>query len=101
MATPQKIDRLRILHIAQLSRLSLDYAEADAMARELSRIAEYVDKLGALDLAEVPPTLNLSTGSELRADRAMPCLSHEDAMAEAPETAAGGFSVPLFLETGR
>jgi|HubBroStandDraft_2_1064218.scaffolds.fasta_scaffold934110_2 aspartyl-tRNA(Asn)/glutamyl-tRNA(Gln) amidotransferase subunit C len=100
MAAPQKIDRQGVLHIAKLSRLSLDDAEADAMASELSRIAEYVDKLGELDLADVPPTLNLSAGSELRPDRAVPCLSHEDAMAGAPETASGGFSVPLFLETG-
>jgi aspartyl-tRNA(Asn)/glutamyl-tRNA(Gln) amidotransferase subunit C len=98
MATPQKIDRDAVLHVAKLSSLSLDDAEADVMARELSRIAEYVDKLGELDLAGVPPTLNLSEGSFLRSDEAEPGLSHEDALAEAPETATEGFAVPLFLE---
>jgi aspartyl-tRNA(Asn)/glutamyl-tRNA(Gln) amidotransferase subunit C len=101
MAAPPKIDRATVLHVAKLASLSLDDADADAMARELSRIAEYVDKLGELDLAGVPPTLGLSTGSHLRPDQAAPGLSHEDALTGAPETATGGFAVPLFLEVGR
>jgi aspartyl-tRNA(Asn)/glutamyl-tRNA(Gln) amidotransferase subunit C len=101
MAAPQKIDRDTVLHVAKLSNLSLGDAEADAMAGELSRIAAYVDKLGELDLTGVTPTLNLSAASPLRSDQVEPGLSHEDALAEAPETATGGFAVPLFLETGR
>jgi aspartyl-tRNA(Asn)/glutamyl-tRNA(Gln) amidotransferase subunit C len=101
MVPPQKISRDGVLHIAKLASLSLNDAEADAMARELSRIAEYVDKLGELDLGGVPPTLNLSAESSLRHDEVEACLSHEEALAEAPEAASGGFAVPRFLETGR
>jgi aspartyl-tRNA(Asn)/glutamyl-tRNA(Gln) amidotransferase subunit C len=101
MAPTQKIDRDAVLHVAKLSCLSLGEAEADAMARELSRIAEYVEKLGELDLANIPPTLGLSEGTELRPDHVTPGLSHEEALAAAPEATAGAFAVPLFLEIGR
>jgi aspartyl-tRNA(Asn)/glutamyl-tRNA(Gln) amidotransferase subunit C len=92
------IDRARVLHMAKLSSLSLSDPEVDAMARELSRIAEYVAKLDELDTREVPPTTHLSGGSALRADEPHPGLSHEDALAGAPRTARGGFAVPLFLD---
>jgi len=92
------IDRAHVLHVAKLASLSLDDAEADAMARELSRIALYVAKLDGLDTTDVPPTTNLSANQPLRPDEVGPCLSHEEALSGAPRTAAGGFAVPLFLD---
>jgi aspartyl-tRNA(Asn)/glutamyl-tRNA(Gln) amidotransferase subunit C len=92
------IDRARVLHVAKLASLSLDEAEVDAMARELSRIADYVAKLGELDTHDVPPTTSLSGAHALRRDEVRPGLSHDEALSGAPETAAEGFAVPLFLD---
>lgn len=92
------IDRARVLHVAKLAQVSLTDAEADATARELSRIVGYVAQLGELDTSDVPPTTHLSQGAPLRPDLHQEGLSHEDAMANAPETQGGGFAVPVFLD---
>jgi aspartyl-tRNA(Asn)/glutamyl-tRNA(Gln) amidotransferase subunit C len=92
------IDRARVLHVAKLAQLSLDDAEAEAMAGELSRIVLYVAQLDELDTQDVPPTTHLSPHTPLRPDEPVPSLSHEDAMANAPRTSAGGFAVPHFLD---
>jgi aspartyl-tRNA(Asn)/glutamyl-tRNA(Gln) amidotransferase subunit C len=34
----------------------------------------------------------------LRPDEPRPCLSHEEALAQAPEAVDGGFAVPTFVE---
>lgn len=92
------IDRARVLHVAKLASLSLRDDEVDRVASELSRIAEYVAKLGELDTKDVAPTANLSGAQALRADEVRPGLSHEEALSGAPRTAAEGFAVPLFLD---
>jgi aspartyl-tRNA(Asn)/glutamyl-tRNA(Gln) amidotransferase subunit C len=92
------IDRARVLHVAKLASLSLQDDEVDAMARELSRIAEYVAKLAELDTKDVVPTTSLSGTQALRADEVHAGLSHEEALSGAPRTAAEGFAVPLFLD---
>jgi aspartyl-tRNA(Asn)/glutamyl-tRNA(Gln) amidotransferase subunit C len=97
----EPIDRARVLHVAKLAQVSLSDSEADAMARELSRIVGFVAQLDELDTSAVPPTTHLSVGAPRRKDEPAACLSHEEAMANAPETAAGGFAVPLFLDAPR
>jgi aspartyl-tRNA(Asn)/glutamyl-tRNA(Gln) amidotransferase subunit C len=94
-----KIDRAVVLHVAKLASLSLSEAEADRFAGELARVVAHVAELDAVDTRDVPATAHVLVDRlVLRVDEVKPCLSHDDALAQAPEVEAGGFAVPAFLE---
>src|SRR4051794_34826491 len=96
----QKIDRAQIEHVAVLSSLSLTEAEAVKMTEEIGAILGYVDELSALDTSDVPPTAHVQLErTAWRADDVVPGVSHEDALAQAPRAAQGGFAVPGFVES--
>jgi aspartyl-tRNA(Asn)/glutamyl-tRNA(Gln) amidotransferase subunit C len=98
MAGPA-IDRALVLHVAKLASLSLSEAEADRLAGELAKIVEYVAQIDALDTSDVPPTAHVQIDrTPWRPDELGPCLSHEDALAQAPRVEGEGFAVPAFVE---
>jgi len=98
MAAP-RIDRAMVHHVAKLASLSLSDSEADRFAGELARIVSYVEQLETLDTKDVPPTAHVQLDrAPWRDDRVEPCLSHEDALAQAPRVEEGGFAVPTFVE---
>ncbi|MEO8875939.1 MAG: Asp-tRNA(Asn)/Glu-tRNA(Gln) amidotransferase subunit GatC [Polyangiaceae bacterium] len=99
MAKPPSIHRAQIEHVATLASLSLNDAEKTAMATELAAIVKYVDELNEVDTTGVPATLNVQLEhAAWRADVIEPSLTHEEALAEAPQEAHGGFAVPVFVE---
>jgi aspartyl-tRNA(Asn)/glutamyl-tRNA(Gln) amidotransferase subunit C len=94
-----KLDRALVLHVAKLASLSLSEAEADRFAGELARIVKYVEQLDGVDTTDVVPTAHVQLDRmPLREDALRPCLSHEDALAQAPQVEGGGFAVPTFVE---
>jgi aspartyl-tRNA(Asn)/glutamyl-tRNA(Gln) amidotransferase subunit C len=97
---PQTIDRAQIEHVAVLSSLSLTDAEAAKMTEEIGAILKYVDELAALDTTDVPPTMHVQLErTAWRPDEVQPGVSHEEALAQAPRAAQGGFAVPGFVES--
>jgi aspartyl-tRNA(Asn)/glutamyl-tRNA(Gln) amidotransferase subunit C len=100
MASPS-VDRALIEHIAQLSSLSLTKEEGDKLTQEVAAILRYVGELDSLDTSNVPPTAQVGVRREpaLRTDEARPCLSHDEALSQAPRVAEGGFAVPAFVES--
>ena len=89
------IDREQVLHVARLARLRLSDEEVAKMAAELSNILEHIERIGELDLDDVPPTSHVvDVANALRADEPRPCLPRDVALAEAPATQDGGFLVP-------
>ena len=89
------IDRDEVLHVARLARLALSEEEIEPMARELSAVADWVAKIGELDLDGVPPTSHVvEVTGRLRADEPRPCLPREIALAQAPDATDEGFLVP-------
>jgi aspartyl-tRNA(Asn)/glutamyl-tRNA(Gln) amidotransferase subunit C len=89
------IDREQVLHIASLARLRLAEEEIEPMARELSAVLEHVERIGALDLEDVPLTAHvIEVSGRLRADEPEPCLPREVALAPAPAVRDEGFLVP-------
>jgi aspartyl-tRNA(Asn)/glutamyl-tRNA(Gln) amidotransferase subunit C len=89
------IDREQVLHVARLARLELSEDEVAKMAGELSKILQHIEKIGALDLGDVPPTTHVvEVANALRADVPRECLPREVALANAPAVADDGFSVP-------
>ncbi len=81
--------------MARLARLQLEDEEVEHMAQELSHILDHVDRIRELDLGDVPPTSHVvDVAGVTRPDEPVPGLSHQAALAAAPEPVEGGFGVP-------
>ena len=90
-----EISREEVLHVAKLARLALTDEEVEKFREQLSAILEAVGKVSELDLAGVPPTSHpLDLVNVLVDDEPAPCLSREDALANAPDPEGGFFGVP-------
>jgi aspartyl-tRNA(Asn)/glutamyl-tRNA(Gln) amidotransferase subunit C len=86
-------------YIAVLARLNLSDAERERARRELSQILDSFEKLKELDTEDVSPTSHvLPVTNVTRQDVSRPGLSHELALSNAPEKAAGMFQVPRVVE---
>ncbi len=85
-------------HLAELASLSLTSEEAESLARDLEKIVAYVGELQSLDLEGVPPTTSMGSTAALREDEPQVGLSHEEALAGAPQVQGAGFAVPTFVE---
>jgi aspartyl-tRNA(Asn)/glutamyl-tRNA(Gln) amidotransferase subunit C len=89
------ISRAEVVHVARLARLALTEEELDRFAGQLDAILEAVGKVAELDLADVEPTLHpLALANVWAEDEPRPCLSAEEALANAPEAEGGAFRVP-------
>jgi aspartyl-tRNA(Asn)/glutamyl-tRNA(Gln) amidotransferase subunit C len=89
------LDRDQVLHVARLARLQLTEPEVEKMAAELSKVLEHIEKISELDLGDVPPTSHVvDVVNALRPDEPVPSLTAQEALAQAPDSVAGGFGVP-------
>jgi aspartyl-tRNA(Asn)/glutamyl-tRNA(Gln) amidotransferase subunit C len=89
------IDREQLLHVAHLARLELRDDEIDRLEGQLNDILEAVSKVSELDLTDVPPTAHpLDVVNVWAEDEPRPCLSAEEALANAPEREGNFFKVP-------
>jgi aspartyl-tRNA(Asn)/glutamyl-tRNA(Gln) amidotransferase subunit C len=84
-----------VLHVARLARLAVPEDEIEKVRGELSAILDAVGKVSELDLADVEPTSHpLDVVNAWAEDEPRPSLAREDALANAPDPAAGAFRVP-------
>jgi aspartyl-tRNA(Asn)/glutamyl-tRNA(Gln) amidotransferase subunit C len=89
------IDREQLLHVARLARLELRDDEAERLEAQLNDILEAVSKVSELDLSDVPPTSHpLDIVNVWQPDEPKPCLTAEEALANAPEREGDFFKVP-------
>jgi aspartyl-tRNA(Asn)/glutamyl-tRNA(Gln) amidotransferase subunit C len=89
------IDREQLLHVAHLARLELREDELERLGTQLNDIIEAVSKVSELDLSDVPPTSHpLDVVNVWSADEPRPCLSVDEALANAPDREGGFFRVP-------
>jgi aspartyl-tRNA(Asn)/glutamyl-tRNA(Gln) amidotransferase subunit C len=89
------IDRDQLLHVAHLARLELRDDELERLGAQLSDILEAVSKVSELDLSGVPPTSHpLDVVNVWAEDEPRPCLSAEEALANAPQRDGDFFKVP-------
>jgi aspartyl-tRNA(Asn)/glutamyl-tRNA(Gln) amidotransferase subunit C len=94
-----RISRDEVLRVAELARLSLDDAEARALASQLDTILGYAEVVRSVVTEGVEPTAHpLPVRMRLREDRAEPALPPEEALANAPEREASAFVVPKVLD---
>jgi aspartyl-tRNA(Asn)/glutamyl-tRNA(Gln) amidotransferase subunit C len=89
------ISRDQVLHVARLARLELSEDELDRFAEQLNAILEAVGKVGELDLEGVEPTAHpLDLVNVWAEDEPRPCLTADEALANAPDSEGGMFRVP-------
>jgi aspartyl-tRNA(Asn)/glutamyl-tRNA(Gln) amidotransferase subunit C len=89
------LSRDQVLHVARLARLELSEEEVERFGGELSKVLDWVDTIGELDLEQVPPTSHVvAVENVLREDEPRPSLPAEVALESAPDAAPGGFRVP-------
>ena len=89
------IDREQLLHVAHLARLELREDELDRLEGQLNDILEAVSKVSELDLSDVPPTSHpLDVVNVWDEDEPRPCLTVDEALANAPERDGDFFKVP-------
>ena len=93
------ISREDVEHVARLARLALSDAEVERMREQLSGILAYIDTLRALDTAGVEPTSHaVPLVNVMRDDEPRPCLSQDEALANAPDRSDAFFRVPRIIE---
>ncbi len=89
------IDREQLLHVAHLARLELRDDELERVNAQLNDILQAVSKVSQLDLADVPPTSHpLDVVNVWDEDEPRPCLTVEEALANAPDREGDYFRVP-------
>ena len=106
-----KVTEKDVLYVADLANLELTEEERARMVRDLNSILDHVERLNQLDTANVVPMAQVSdrygdpdkTGTArfehaMRPDALGPCLSHEAALSNAPETDGTFFKVPKVIE---
>ncbi len=99
-----------VSYVAGLAHLELTEGERARMLRDLNSILGYIERLNQLDTAGVEPMAQVSTryagdaksgeafAYAMRPDELIPCLPHEDAMRNAPQTDGTFFKVPKVIE---
>ncbi|HXM17740.1 MAG TPA: Asp-tRNA(Asn)/Glu-tRNA(Gln) amidotransferase subunit GatC [Candidatus Tumulicola sp.] len=88
-----------IAHVSKLARLALTKAEAQTFSAQFGRLFDFIRELQALDVEHVPATAQvIPLHNVLRDDVVTPCLDHEAALQNAPETEGPYFKVPRILE---
>jgi aspartyl-tRNA(Asn)/glutamyl-tRNA(Gln) amidotransferase subunit C len=94
-----KISKQEVEHVAKLARLELSEQEKERLTDQLSNILTYVETLNSLDTKGVEPTSHvLDLKNVMRDDVPVPGLTQEQALANAPDKAAGHYKVPKIIE---
>ena len=92
------ISREDVLHMAQLARLTVDEADVDRFARQMSDIVAYMDVLNSVDTSDVAP-LYAPAGHDIqyRTDTAAHVRTREQVLANAPDRNENYFIVPRIV----
>lgn len=93
------LTREDVTYVANLARLEFTDEEVTALADQLGAVLDYAQTLSELDTQEVKATEHvLQLKNVFREDVVKPCLTNEQALANAPDSEAGCFKVPRVME---
>ena len=86
-------------YVAKLARVNLDEQQKKKLARQLSDILGYIEKLKELDVASVEPMSHvLPLKNVFREDKVKPSLPVDKALGNAPSAKGDNFSVPRIID---
>jgi aspartyl-tRNA(Asn)/glutamyl-tRNA(Gln) amidotransferase subunit C len=88
------VTREDVLHIAELARLGIDAARADALTIELSAILSHMEVLSQVDSPAPSTTAGVGAGTPLRPDVGVPGVTSAALASIAPSMRDGFFIVP-------
>lgn len=90
---------LDVGYVAKLARLNLTDEETQLFQKQLSDVLHYAEKLKQIDVTGIEPTAHaVAVFNIFREDEARPCLTAEQALANAPRKANNLFIVPKVVE---
>ena len=93
------VDKQTVQKIANLSRIAISEAEADALVPELNNILGWVEQLGEVDCSGVEPmTAVIPNKLRLREDKVTDGGVRDKVLANAPVAEHGFFGVPKVIE---
>jgi aspartyl-tRNA(Asn)/glutamyl-tRNA(Gln) amidotransferase subunit C len=93
------LSKEQVRHVAMLARIGLEPGDEEFYADQLSGILEHIDRLQQLNTDHIAPTAQVvEVTNTLREDVPRPCLSQEEALANAPAAVDGFFRVPSIQE---
>lgn len=85
-------------NIARLAKLAFSDEEKEKFVHQFNQILQYMEKLNELDTENVEPTYNvLELNNVMRQDKVKTWLTREEALANAPKSNRGFFSVPKVI----
>src|SRR5262245_46687298 len=100
-----------VAYVADLAHLELTAEERARFVKDLNSILEYIGRLNELNTDAVPPMSQISdrygaapaiTGDKFayaqRDDTLRPCLPHDAALTNAPDSDGNFFKVPRVIE---
>jgi len=91
-----------VRYVAELAHLELRPDEMRKFLPQLDSILQYMQKLNALDTAQIDPmaqvTYPAAENPSLRFDQARKGFAQEEALGNAPEPGDGCFKVPRVIE---
>ncbi|MBL3698236.1 Asp-tRNA(Asn)/Glu-tRNA(Gln) amidotransferase subunit GatC [Leucobacter luti] len=97
-ATSGEITAETVQHLAGLARIALTDTEIESLTTELGSILTNIAKVGEVVSADVPATSHpIPLNNVTRPDVIADVLTHEQALANAPETTDGMFRVSSIL----
>jgi aspartyl-tRNA(Asn)/glutamyl-tRNA(Gln) amidotransferase subunit C len=96
---PMTVDTATVKRIANLARLRLSDADAEAVTPEFNHILQWIGQLQEVNTDNVPPlTSVVETRLPMREDKVSDGGYPADVLANAPKEAAGFFVVPKVVE---
>jgi aspartyl-tRNA(Asn)/glutamyl-tRNA(Gln) amidotransferase subunit C len=98
MATPKRLTREEVAHVAGLARLELTEDELDLYTEQLATVLDHAADVASLDLNGVAMTAHaMSVTNVLRPDEPRPALDRDEVLAQAPAVEDHRFRVPSIL----
>ena len=95
-----KLESATVREIAALARIDLTEDEIETFAHQLGEVLEYAEKLQQVNTDCVPPTpFVLPLSNVIRPDEAVPGLSTDEALANAPDRQGSFFRVRAFFDS--
>ncbi|MCY7351206.1 MAG: Asp-tRNA(Asn)/Glu-tRNA(Gln) amidotransferase subunit GatC [Cytophagaceae bacterium] len=93
------IDRGMLRRVAHLARLEVKESEEEALIASLTEVLTWMEQLDEIDTSDVEPLTHMGEAVDaLREDVVRETITHEQALANAPQHDENYFRVPKVME---